>query len=429
MCNSCRFFKTHSYLRNEWLVQFIQWVFGRKLSGLPLYFLSSLGATLSTIFICSVIIFGTYTTGDGPSVVIDEGWLIGIFYSYTPLVVLLFSSLLLLSLLYSIKDFVGCTFESFRSHNNKQRDEDKLATSEIHGTMRGWTEPLLGVILFFVLVWLILTSFISLRSDSSLFPIVKGEHYIESKKEETTGANTRGRTISEGLISTVQSTTKEAEFDEELSGAIDFVADKYKHAKVRDVVENSFGSISLFGSDEKFVSDEFLEYLDSVTETTPSFVPLAISEAIAGGASYDTLVSILERGHVFDGFHVGMLATRLNIEQIKNLENYGVDFSISSSDGSNALVNSLLNLNNEDVYDYLIQNDELVFSENVDVLGQIIQLSLLVDKDFNKASKLYNRGGRISDVTKEWVVNNLRISNPQLYLRLNDKLNGEFDVD
>jgi len=89
----------------------------------------------------------------------------------------------------------------------------------------------------------------------------------------------------------------------------------------------------------------------------------------------------------------------------------------------NALINSLINRENEDVYDYLLQKDELVFSENVDVLKQVIELSMVVDRDFEKAEKLYKRGAKVTEETRDWIEGDLKDLNFDLYLTLKEKIN------
>ena len=209
---------------------------------------------------------------------------------------------------------------------------------------------------------------------------------------------------------------------EELVLGLKIANDEINHDENIKLFESTFNNISLFKDEESRDWDAFLEKVDSVSESSPTYTNLVILEGVGGGAPFETLIKLLDRGYEFNGSVVSRLASKLSSNQIMTLENYGVDFTLYSGN-SNALINSLINRENEDVYDYLLQKDELVFSENVDVLKQVIELSMVVDRDFEKAEKLYKRGAKVTEETRDWIEGDLKDLNFDLYLTLKEKIN------
>ena len=209
---------------------------------------------------------------------------------------------------------------------------------------------------------------------------------------------------------------------EKLDMALKMINENFMTEEKTQLIVDAFNNISLFKDEEPQDWELFLTKVDSVSESSPGWESLVILEGIIDGAPFDTLVKLLDRGHKFDGAHANTLASKLNSNQIKMLENYGVDFTITDSGGSNALVQSLTNRDNDDVFDYLLQKDELVFSKDFDVLKEVIKMSSMVDRDFDKAEKLFNRGARVTQETRNWVENDLKELDFELYLVLKDKI-------
>ena len=108
----------------------------------------------------------------------------------------------------------------------------------------------------------------------------------------------------------------------------------------------------------------------------PSFslVCFAMLLGKAEEAPYHVLTEILNLGYQFDGSDVASMSVYLSVTEIISLENYGADFTQVSPSGLNALVRSIANRENTEVYDYFLTKDGLVYSAEINNVRQVIQL-------------------------------------------------------
>lgn len=162
--------------------------------------------------------------------------------------------------------------------------------------------------------------------------------------------------------------------------------------------------------------------LDRISATKPAYTGLHISKGISSGASFDIIVEILNRGYALNGSHVSMLATKLNVRELKELENYGVDLTAQSADGNNALVAALFNENRSQVFDYLLTKDQLVSNDSGNVVREVMRLSSILKLDFSYAQKVIDKGGSLSNETVNWIGSELKQSDAEYYQKVKEHL-------
>ncbi|MEH8016931.1 hypothetical protein MN202_06800 [Rheinheimera muenzenbergensis] len=190
----------------------------------------------------------------------------------------------------------------------------------------------------------------------------------------------------------------------------------------KNEVMSTLGNISLFPKDRNIDWERFLVELDNVASENTTYIASKINSALINGAPFNIVVDILNRGHQLNGTHLASLATNLSVDELKKLENYGVDWSLTSSAGSNALVRSILNKGGPDVFEYLLNKNSLVFSEDVDVVKEVLSLSSALNRPIQYTQKLIDRGALVTEKTKEWIEHDLRKNNPRYYSLVKSKL-------
>jgi hypothetical protein len=117
-----------------------------------------------------------------------------------------------------------------------------------------------------------------------------------------------------------------------------------------------------------------------------------------------------------------MLASNLDLEKIQRLENYSVDLNVSSSAGTNALISSLFNSEDRSVFEYFLSKDRLVFSEDIDVLKEVLDTSSLLGLDVFYAKQLLDRGVEVKNETRLWIESDLKQEDYDFYLKVKDSL-------
>lgn len=229
---------------------------------------------------------------------------------------------------------------------------------------------------------------------------------------------------SENKLSDLNSLDLEAENLKKLNELVDRIT----NVNINEIT-NAFGNISLTNEEKPTSWEEFLIELDSVhTENSfeaSIYKSRMIFTALTNQAPVSVILEILNRGHQLDGIHTGVIATYLSLEEIKELENYGVDFSSENQkagSNSNALTNSLFNKYGPEVYEYLLTKDSLVFSQDFDVVTEVLRISSELNRPIHYTQKLIDRGAVMTEKTKYWIENDLRNNNPKYYSLVSSKL-------
>ena len=167
-------------------------------------------------------------------------------------------------------------------------------------------------------------------------------------------------------------------------------------------------------NEEKDMSGFFSE-LDEVASTTPVYTQMYIMKGLMISPSLDTAIEIINRGHSIDGNHVTLLAQNLTVNEIMELENYGVNFAETSFDGSNALISSLFNEPSSGAFEYLLNKEGMLDSSNVDVIREIMVNSNLLGRDFSYAQQAIEKGGSLSQETIMWLESDVQQLYPEYY--------------
>lgn len=192
------------------------------------------------------------------------------------------------------------------------------------------------------------------------------------------------------------------------------------------LIEQGFSEISLFDVEPDDVEihdmDAFFLELNQIAGSKPHAVSQGISQLIMSNPSFDTLVEVLNRGYSFNGSHVSMLSGKLSVEELQTLESYGIDLAATSSSGSNALVGSLFNSKNRDVFDYLLSIDRVVHSEEVNVLKEVLDYSSMLSYDFTYAQKVLDRGVEVTEETASWIENDLKQNDLGFYKKVKERI-------
>lgn len=191
----------------------------------------------------------------------------------------------------------------------------------------------------------------------------------------------------------------------------------YKISERTTLYKKSFNEISLFRNKDKATADweQFFITLDETSTQNPMFISSVIANAISDDIPFDVLVELLNRGYSLNSHHVTMLASRLSVDEFKVLENYGVDLAMHSKHGQNTLVQSLLNREEPDVFDFFLEREPMVHSGDIETLKQVMQLSSMLGLDFSYAQKVIDKGVDISDETVRWINEDLKQINKSYY--------------
>ena len=160
---------------------------------------------------------------------------------------------------------------------------------------------------------------------------------------------------------------------------------------------------------------KFLATFDEMKARNPSQANIYLAHALKDGLPFSSVKDIVNKGTDLTALHVFVLASKINVDQIKELENSGVDIAATTSTGSNMLIRSLSNRKFPEVFDYLLQHDALVFPENTDVLKEVMEQSAWLDRDISYVEKLINRGVKVSAETKKWAEKDLKDINEEYY--------------
>jgi hypothetical protein len=196
--------------------------------------------------------------------------------------------------------------------------------------------------------------------------------------------------------------------------------------KRQKLIEQSLTEVSLLDDEVTDTNinnwDEFFLELELLVSTKPLFVSQGISKLIRGNPSFEILVEALNRGYSFNGNHISMLSGTLSVEELQTLVSYGVDLTAPSSGGSNALVGALFNVKNKDVFDYLLSFDDIVYSEEVNVLREVLDYSSMLRYDFSYAQKVLDRGVEVTEETAFWIENDLKRNDYDFYKKVKDKI-------
>lgn len=212
-------------------------------------------------------------------------------------------------------------------------------------------------------------------------------------------------------------------FDEFNRWLLENGLEKYDIEKQKRLFEIVFKSVSINDESKRIENwQDFFIQLEEVTVTNPESASALIADAIKSEPEFDVLIEILNRGYTFDGNHVAMLASNLDLEKIQRLENYSVDLNVSSSAGTNALISSLFNSEDRSVFEYFLSKDRLVFSEDIDVLKEVLDTSSLLGLDVFYAKQLLDRGVEVKNETRLWIESDLKQEDYDFYLKVKDSL-------
>lgn len=184
----------------------------------------------------------------------------------------------------------------------------------------------------------------------------------------------------------------------------------------------SFEKQNLFPDNKNVDWDIFLVELDEIASDSPQYADIKIRSAFQKEAPFEVVTAILNKGYQLNGSHLVTLAKYLNVDEFQKLENYGINISETSSTGANVLVRSLLNKAGPELFDYFLTIDELVLSDDVNVVKEVLKLSSQLNRPIKYTQRLIKMGAPVTDETKEWIENDLRKSNPNYYSIVKSRL-------
>lgn len=209
------------------------------------------------------------------------------------------------------------------------------------------------------------------------------------------------------------------EFDEYLE-ATGF--DEFNIESTSKKIASSMGEISLFSEKNKVDWNQFLEELEQSTIESPRYADIKIMSALINEAPFEIVLEIMNRGHQLNGSHLLTLASYFTVDEFKKLENYGVDLSLPSGDGSNVLVRSLLNKAGPELFEYLLSKDELVLNDDIDIVKEVLMLSGRLNRPVKYVKMLIERGAPVTEDTKKWIESDLRKNNFKYYAVVKSRL-------
>jgi hypothetical protein len=178
---------------------------------------------------------------------------------------------------------------------------------------------------------------------------------------------------------------------------------------------------SLISADPIINADEFLSEYDELILKAPDAVDLILVRAISGGLEIEHLLDILNRGGELNGGHLSVLLTDRTLEEIKLLENYGLDIQQNTVSGRDVLADALLNSDREAVFDYLILNRGLDPTLASQTLLDVITRSEKLRLGDSYIKKLVQKGASLDDDDKK-LVEELSRNNPEFYDGIIDTL-------
>ena len=171
---------------------------------------------------------------------------------------------------------------------------------------------------------------------------------------------------------------------------------------------------SLISADPIQDGEAFLDRYDELILKAPESVDLILVRAIAGGLDTDHLLAILNRGGELNGGHLSILLTNRSLEEIKLLENYGLDIQQNTPTGRDVLADALLNSDREAVFDYLVLNRELDQSSVSQTLLDVITRSEQLRLGDSYIKKLIDKGASLTDNDRK-LVKEMSQNNPEFY--------------
>jgi hypothetical protein len=178
---------------------------------------------------------------------------------------------------------------------------------------------------------------------------------------------------------------------------------------------------SLISADPIQDSEAFLDKYDELILKAPESVDLILVRAIAGGLDTDHLLVLLNRGGELNGGHLSILLTNRSLEEIKLLENYGLDIQQNTLSGRDVLADALLNSDREAVFDYLVLNRELDQSSASQTLVDVITRSEQLKLGDSYIKKLIDKGASLTDNDRK-LVKEMSQNNPEFYGTFIDSL-------
>jgi hypothetical protein len=165
--------------------------------------------------------------------------------------------------------------------------------------------------------------------------------------------------------------------------------------------------------------DEFLSQYDNLISQAPQAVNLLLGRAIRGGLETKYLLEILNRGGEFSGGHLALLVINRTLEDIKLLENFGLDLTQRSLSGRDILAESLLNTEREALFDYLVENRQFDSDTASQALLDVVIRSEQLRLGDIYIKKLVDRGFSLNSDDSE-VIKEFNRINPQFYSLLEE---------
>ena len=146
-----------------------------------------------------------------------------------------------------------------------------------------------------------------------------------------------------------------------------------------------------------------------------------LARAITGNLETEYLLEILNRGGELSGSHLALLLTDRSLEEIKLLENYGLDIQQNTLFGRDVFAESLLNPDRESLFDYLISNRNLEPGVASQALLDVIKHSERLRLGDSYIKKLVQKGASLNDNDRK-LVEELSQNNPSFYDGIIDAL-------
>ncbi|WP_395339375.1 hypothetical protein PN836_014380 [Ningiella sp. W23] len=154
---------------------------------------------------------------------------------------------------------------------------------------------------------------------------------------------------------------------------------------------------SMFSTEKLEDYDSFLRSYDTLSLQTPEMADLFLARAITGDAPLSVFNEMLNRGAKFTGEHVSLVVTTKSLEDIKLLQNLGMDITLESSSGTNALVDALLNTERAELFDYFLSQGLAAFYESDKLMLQVIERSQELSLGNSYIEKLQDNGVSIPE--------------------------------
>lgn len=193
--------------------------------------------------------------------------------------------------------------------------------------------------------------------------------------------------------------------------------------KLEDLDEETQSTIKLISqlNTLKKVQDwgSLINSYDNLDMKSKEILDILVGKAIVDDASLDVIVDLLSRGTEISGDHLSLLVVKRSLDDLKTLENYGLDITLFSSSNTNVYSHALLNTDRDRLFDYFVARQVPLENERGgDVLMDVMERSARYEFGPRYVELLVQQSGaRITEEHRR-TLESLKDSNFDFYQKL-----------